>query len=115
MANTVAVDQSHRTSPKHAHIGLVKASVVSTETYATPTGVTVNILADVLTPLGIAFDDVIAILGQPTLTGHMPVFIKTATAGAFTVRLWNGATEIADGALTQTLTMLILYNQGAPN
>ena len=114
MANTVAIDQTHRTSPKHAHIGLVKASVVTTETYATPTGFTVNILADVLTPLGIAFADVIAIIGT-TATGHTGNFTKTATNGAFTVRLWNGATEIADGALTQTVTMLVFYNQGAPN
>ena len=114
MANTFAIDQTHRTSPKHGHIGLVKASVVSTETYATPTGVTINLLTDILTPLGIAHADVVHISGM-SATGYIGHFTKTATNGAFTLRLFNGITEIADGAINQTVTLLIWYNQGAPN
>jgi hypothetical protein len=111
MANTIAVSQAHPVTPKHAHVGVVLLSVVTTETYATPTGFTVD-FSTILTDLGIAFSDVLFIQGT-TLTGHTITPIKTATAGQFTVRLWNGATEIANGALTQTLSVQMFYAQGA--
>lgn len=112
MANTIALAGTHRISPKTAHAGLVQLSVVSTDTYATPTGITVD-FSTILSDLKIQFADVLGFIGQPTLTGHMPVGIKTSTSGQFTVRLWNGATEIANGALTQTLTLWMVYSQGS--
>jgi hypothetical protein len=115
MANTIAISQTHRVTPKHAHIGLVVLSVVSDETYATATGGFTVDLAVPLAALGIAFADVIAVSGEPTLTGHTPVATKQATAAQFKVRLWNGATEIADGALTQTVVLYVWFSQGAPN
>lgn len=113
MANTIAISQTHRVTPKHAHVGLVLLSVVSTETYATPTGVSIDFSAQ-LTALGIAFADVLAVIGT-TAAGHTVNATKTATAGTFTVRLWDGATEIGDGAINQTLTLLMFYSQGAAN
>jgi hypothetical protein len=115
MANTLAISQTHRVTPKHAHIGMVVISVVSTETYATATGGFTVDLAVPLAALGIAFADVISVSGEPTLTGHMPVAIKQATASQFKIRLWNGSTEIADGALTQTLILRVFFSQGAVN
>lgn len=112
MANTISVAQSHRISPKAAQVGAVLLSVVSTDTYATPTGITVD-FSTVLADLKIMFADVLFILGQPTLTGHTPVAIKTSTSGQFTIRLWNGATEIGNGALTQTMTLILFYSQGS--
>jgi hypothetical protein len=111
MANTIAVAQTHPITPKHAHVGLVLLSVVTTETYTTPAGFSVDFSA-ILTALGIDFDDVLTITGT-SLTGHTVTPIKTATAGTFTLRLWNGATEIANGALTQTLSLMMFYSQGA--
>lgn len=111
MANTIAVSQEHPITPKHAHVGLVMLSVVTTETYATPAGFSVD-FSTILTQLGIRFADVLDISGT-TLTGHTVTPIKTSTAGTFTIRLWNGATEIANGALTQTLRLRMYYSQGA--
>lgn len=113
MANTISVAQSHRISPKAAQVGLVLLSVVSTDTYTTASGgITVD-FSTVLTDLKIQFADVLALVGTPTLTGHTPVAIKTTTSGQFTVRLWNGATEITNGALTQTMQLLMFYSQGS--
>lgn len=112
MANTIAVSQAHRISPKTAHVGVVLLSVVSTDTYATPTGITID-FSTILTDLKIQFADVLFFLAPPTLTGHTPSLTKTTTSGQFTARLWNGATEIANGALTQTMQLVMFYSQGS--
>lgn len=116
MANTIAVDQTHRTTPKHAHIGLVRISVVSTDTYSAAGGGFTVDLASTLSGLGIAIADVVAITGSPTLTGHMPnvpAQPPLSSAGVATIRLWNGTAQIADGALTQTVIFNVWFNQGA--
>ena len=115
MAVVIAVDQSHRTTPKHASIGLALVSfALTTEPYATATGGATLDLSTVLTSLGIAPADIVELSGPPSATGHMPSFAKQATAGQYKVRLWNGATEIADGNITQSFTGRLFYNPGAP-
>lgn len=113
MANTIAVDQSHRVSPKAAHVGLVRISVVSTETYATGSGGFTIDLAATLAALGISPLDILTVTGPPTLTGHVPSVTSVSAAGVATLRLWNGTAEIANGALTQTVRLNIFYSQGA--
>jgi DNA-binding transcriptional regulator LsrR (DeoR family) len=114
MANTLAIDQTHPISPKHAHVGLVQLSIVSTETYATATGGFTADLAVPLLALGIKHADVLAIIGG-TATGHRVDATRQATAAQWKFRLWNGSTEIADGALTQTLTLNVFFHQGSPS
>lgn len=114
MANTIAIDQTHPISPKHANVGLFLLSIVSTETYATATGGFTADLAAPLLLLGIKHTDVLAILGS-TATGHRVTATIQATAAQWKFRLFNGSTEIADGALTQTLTLVCFYNQGSPS
>ncbi len=47
--------------------------------------------------------------------GDVVVPTKTSTYGQFTVRLWNGETETADGAKTGTLILWIPAMLGAHN
>lgn len=112
MANTIAISQTHRVTPKHAHVGMVLLSVVSTETYSAAGGGFTLDLSTILSQLGIAFADVLRLSGF-TATGHQVAATKTATAGQFTVRLWNGTSQIADGAINQTLDLAMFFTQGA--
>ncbi len=114
MANTIAIVQTHRVSPKHAHVGLVQLSVVSTETYsAAGGGITIDISPQ-LTLLGIAWADVVRLSGL-TAAGHVVAGTKTATSGQLTAKLWNGTTQIADGAINQTIDLAVWFSQGAVN
>ncbi len=114
MAYTVTLDQTHPVSPKHDHVGLFRVAVAfSSETYATPTGVTIDI-SSVMALMGIAHKNIVAVTGTGA-GGQLANFTKTATTGTFTVRLWNGTTEIADGAISPTVTMNVFYNAGSPS
>jgi hypothetical protein len=112
MPNTIAIAQVHRVTPKYAHVGVVPVSVLSTETYSAAGGGFTIDFSSFLTQLAINFADVVAIIGD-TATGHQVQGTKSATTGQFTVRLWNGTAQIVDGAMNQTLNLLLLYSQGA--
>lgn len=112
MANTVTVSpQHHVTGGRINQVGLLPLSVLTTETYATPTGITIDI-GPTLDLYEIQFADVVAVVGAAT-SGHTAMVTKTTTDGEVTVRLWNGATEIADGALNNTLKLFVLFSPGA--
>jgi hypothetical protein len=114
MANTLALAGTHRISPKTAIVGVAPFSVVSTDTYATASGGISVDISTILTALSIQFSDVLCLLSiGTTLTGHVPTAIKTTTAGTFTIRLWNGTSQIADGAITQTMQFLLVYSPGS--
>lgn len=117
MANTITVvtDGGRVTGGKFNTVGLIQFSIATTETYATPTGITV----DFATPLAsfspaVNYKDVIGVIGWLT-TGHLGVWTKTGTAATFTVRFWNGATEISDGALNHTIKCFLLLSPSGVN
>lgn len=102
MANTVTFSPEHAIAGGyHRQVGMIPLSIVTTETYATPTGFTVD-LSTQYTMAGISHTNAIRLNGRAA-SGHLAVATKSATSGQWTIRLWNGATEISDGALTQTL------------
>ena len=109
MANTLATVMGGVTD-KADQIGLVVATLTTTETYATPTGISVDFTA-LWTQLGIRDTDVVRVNGRAT-TGHLAVTTKTGSGDIWTMRLWNGATEIADGALNHTVQLEIFYHPG---
>jgi|SRR3982751_2444474 hypothetical protein len=112
MANTITLVATHRISPKTAHVGMIRLSIATTDTYATASGgFTVDLTAP-LADLKIAAPDIIFMTGT-TATNHAIKGTAVAGGNTFTVRLLNGITEIADGALTQTLSMVLFYSQGA--
>lgn len=103
---------SHRVAPVNLLRAFTVTVGVSSEAYATPTGITIDI-ATRLAALGIAHADVLFVVGRSAL-GHLAAVTKSATNGQFTVRLWNGTTEIDDGSITQTLTLHVFAAAGAP-
>lgn len=114
MANTIAVAQDHPISPKAAHVGMVRVSVSSTDAYAAASGGFTIDFSTILTSLGIQPSDLLSVDGNgTTATGHVVTAVRSATAGQWTVRLWNGTAQIADGAMTQTLPIRLWFSQGA--
>lgn len=112
MANTITAKPVGRQGPIVKIAGFVPFEVVTTETYATATGGFGVDFTDFLTLLKIADIDILFIIGMGIL-GHSAIFTKTGSGDAWTVKLWNGATEIADGALTQTIRGAIFFSPGA--
>jgi hypothetical protein len=113
MANTITVLEHPIAGKKVAQVGLVRLTTVSTETYATASaGFTLD-LAATLTALGIAVRDVLAIIGT-SANGHTAKFTQTATPTTYTVRLWdNAGSEIADGAINESIETLVFFSAGS--
>ncbi len=84
--------------------------------YATASGGLVIDLTTLLTagatglPVGLNFAGMPAFGIGASALGHLAVFTKTSTSGQFTMRLWNGTTEIGDGAVTQTVTAIFFFD-----
>lgn len=83
-------------------------------TYATASGgVAVDLTATLATASsgGIAVGDIIDIVGLANL-GYSAVF-TFSSASTYNMRLYNGITEIADGAITQTVKAIIFLAGGS--
>lgn len=122
MANTFtpAANPSGTVLPVIRMVGMIPFSLASTETYATATSgfpITVAHLEAFLDDFGLGLQvkasDIIGIIGATTL-GHMAKAYRQ-TDGSWKVELWNGTTEIADGALTHTIDGFLLFSAGSPS
>lgn len=123
MANTL----THFPAPSGAVLGTVRMvgaivfKLVTTETYATPTGFTITaanwatILADAGIETQVKWGDVLYITGKNSL-GYRADFTLVSD-GTATVRMWNGATEIGDGAISTqgTITGILFFSPGSPS
>lgn len=101
-------------------VGMIPFSMAGGATYATATGglpVSAAELADVIAGAGIESQvkvgDIIAIRGNTTL-GHLGVWTKQSD-NSWKVKLWNGTTEIADGAYSGTIKGEIIFSPGSPS
>jgi hypothetical protein len=116
MANTFA-PKFGRAAGAASRLGHAKIVITSTETYATPTGITVDFFLP-FNDIGVNAYDVVEITGY-TVTGYLAVFTKgtlSSTSSPWTVRLWTPSTspaEIADGAIAQTIHANIFFYPGA--
>lgn len=114
MSVAISVSPTLRVGPK-VNVSMIPISIVFTaETYATATGGLALDLETFLATHGIAWADVVGGIGITTL-GWLAKFIKGAAAADFTVELWNGITEAADGATTATVQGFLFYVVGSPN
>lgn len=101
-------------------VGMIPFSLLVGATYATATGgipITAAELNGLLQLFGIELQvkpaDVIAIYGQSSL-GYMLQAIKQAD-NSWKCRLWNGITEVGDGAITPTILGYLLFSPGSPS
>jgi hypothetical protein len=115
MAQANTYSFAHRVAgTKILHPGVLPITVTLTaDTYATASG---GVTVDISTQIAendVANADVFDKFSGYTDTGHLAVFTKTATAGEYTVRLWNGTTEASDGATTAVIRALVPFSPGA--
>jgi len=124
MANTLSFFPAPKGAvlPVIRMVGVIPFKLVTTETYATATGGITIAAADftaLLNSVGIElqvkFNDIVYILARNSL-GYAAQ-ITLVSDGTATVRLWNGATELSDGAITTqgTITGLIFFSPGSPS
>lgn len=119
MANSFAIVPGNRGVPFVRSPGLIHLTFTCGATYATATGglavdltslvsATAPILG--LNPPTLTAGDLIGGFGFSTL-GHVCVLTPVAaTPGTYTMRMWNGTTEIADGAKTNVIDLYVLTN-----
>ena len=118
MASVFTLSPVHPIAPFQRHVGSVPFSLLLGATYATATGgvpVTAAEVEALLDDYGpensIRNEDVVFMIGATTL-GHTAIFNKQAD-GSWLIKLWNGTTEIADGALTNTIKGIMFFSAGA--
>lgn len=115
MSQTNSFTTANRVAgPVISRLGVIPITIVfSAETYATASG---GIAVDLTTELalcGVAHADCLSGFVGNTITGHLCVWTKSATSGQFTVKIWNGTTQLADGSTSVTLNVLVPFSAGA--
>jgi len=124
MANTLIIFPAPKGAvlPVVRMLGGIPFKLTTTETYATSTGGFTISAADFAALLAIGgietqvkFNDVLFVMGANTL-GYRATFTLVSD-GTVTVRLWNGSTELADGAITTQgiIIGMIFFSAGSPS
>jgi len=116
MANTVTISPANlRVGPVLFTTGMIPFSVAIDDTYATPTGITIDfteVLATIPKESRPVHADLVRATGRTAL-GYQAVFTKGASGDSFTCRLWNGIVEHSDAGCTQTLQGELFFAPGA--
>lgn len=117
MANSFVVKAGNRGVSFLRSPGLIHLTFTCGSAYATASGGLAVDLTTLLSgtnslvgaqPPGIAVADLLGGFGFSTL-GHVCVLTPVAaTAGTFTMRMWNGTTEISDASLTNVIELWVI-------
>ena len=98
--------------------GVIHVTLTCGDTYATATGgLPVDLRTAVLPFInaqngGMPAASVVAGFGSSTLGWRADLTPVAATPGTFKMRLWNGITEKADGAITDVVELFLICGGG---
>ncbi len=116
MATEVTISPANlRVGSALSVVGMIPVSITVDDTYATPTGVTID-FTDVLVTIPKesrpVHADLVRVTGRSD-AGYLAVFTRGASEDQFTCRLWSGTTEHSDAACSQVIQAELFFAPGA--